>query len=47
MLKEKPPQRFDPLVLLITSRRGRLLARLSVDARLLHQGVYYDSCAPC
>lgn len=43
-----PPQRFDPLVLLLTSRRGRLLARfLSKGAALLHQGVYYDSCAPC
>ena len=46
--KKKPPQRFDPLVLLLTSRRGRLLARfLSRSAALLHQGVYYDSCAPC
>lgn len=46
--EKKPPQRFDPLVLFLTSRRGRLLARfLSKGATLLHQGVYYDSCAPC
>jgi hypothetical protein len=47
-LKKKPPQRFDPLVLLLASRRGRLLARsLSKGAALLHQRVYYDRDAPC
>ena len=46
--KKKPPQRFDPLVLLLTRWRGRHLARsLSKGVALLHQGVYYDSCTPC
>jgi len=48
MFEKMPPQRFDPLVLLLASRRGRLLARsLSKGAALLHQRVYYDRDAPC
>lgn len=46
--EKMPPQRYDPLVLLVTRRRGQLRARfLSKGAALLnHQGVYYDSGAP-